>query len=80
MKETKHAAPVTAVSSRHVLPLVQAAMIAAVYVVLTYLANALGLANYAIQVRFSEALTILPYFLLPLPYPVCSSDVCYPTF
>lgn len=45
-----------------VLFLTQAAMIAALYVVLTYLANALGLANYAIQVRFSEALTILPYF------------------
>ncbi|MGN0345717.1 MAG: QueT transporter family protein [Lachnospiraceae bacterium] len=42
--------------------LAQAAMIAALYVVLTYLANALGLANYAIQVRFSEALTILPFF------------------
>lgn len=42
--------------------LVQAAMIAAVYVVLTLLANALGLANYVIQVRFSEALTILPFF------------------
>ena len=40
----------------------QAAMIAALYVVLTLLANALGLANYAIQVRFSEALTILPFF------------------
>lgn len=37
-------------------------MIAALYVVLTFIANALGLANYAIQVRFSEALTILPYF------------------
>lgn len=37
-------------------------MIAALYVVLTLLANALGLANYAIQVRFSEALTILPFF------------------
>ena len=37
-------------------------MIAAIYVVLTMLANALGLANHAIQVRFSEALTILPYF------------------
>lgn len=45
-----------------VLPLVQAAMIAAIYVVLTFIANAFGLANYAIQVRFSEALTILPYF------------------
>ena len=39
-----------------------AAAIAALYVVLTLVANALGLANYAIQVRFSEALTILPYF------------------
>ena len=29
---------------------------------LTYVANMLGLANGAIQVRFSEALTILPYF------------------
>ena len=42
--------------------LVQAAMIAAIYVVLTLLANALGLANYVIQVRFSEAPTILPFF------------------
>lgn len=40
----------------------QAAVIAALYVVLTLLANALGLANYAVQVRFSEALTILPFF------------------
>lgn len=39
-----------------------AAIIAALYVVLTYVANALGLANGAIQVRFSEALTILPVF------------------
>ena len=44
------------------LPLVQAAMIAALYVVLTFLANALGLASGAIQIRFSEALTILPFF------------------
>ncbi len=42
--------------------LTQAAMIAALYVVLTFVANAFGLANYAVQVRFSEALTILPYF------------------
>lgn len=40
----------------------RAAMIAALYVVLTLIANAFGLANYAIQVRFSEGLTILPYF------------------
>lgn len=39
-----------------------AAIIAALYVVLTYLASALGLASFAIQVRFSEALTILPIF------------------
>lgn len=40
----------------------QAAIIAALYVALTLLANSLGLANYAIQLRFSEALTILPFF------------------
>ena len=40
----------------------QAALIAALYVVLTYVANSLGLASGAIQVRFSEALTILPFF------------------
>lgn len=48
--------------SKKIMYLSQAAMIAALYVVLTLLANALGLANYAIQVRFSEALTILPFF------------------
>ena len=48
--------------NRNVLFLTQAAMIAAIYVVLTFIANAFGLANYAIQVRFSEALTILPFF------------------
>lgn len=40
----------------------QAAMIAAIYVVLTYFVNAFGLANGAIQVRLSEALCILPVF------------------
>lgn len=48
--------------NKKVLLMVQAAMIAALYVVLTFVANALGLANQAVQVRFSEALTILPYF------------------
>ena len=38
------------------------AMIAAAYVVLTLLINSFGLANGVIQVRVSEALTILPYF------------------
>ncbi len=44
------------------LLIVQGAMIATIYIVLTFIANALGLANQSIQVRFSEALTILPYF------------------
>ena len=61
MKNKTTAVPAGAVMSP-TLSLVQAAMIAAIYVVLTFIANALGLASYAIQVRFSEALTILPYF------------------
>lgn len=46
----------------NVLFLTQAAMIAALYVVLTFVSNAFGLANGAIQIRISEAFTILPYF------------------
>ena len=61
MKNKVAAVPSRAVFSS-TLSLVQAAMIAAIYVVLTFIANAFGLANYAVQVRFSEALTILPYF------------------
>ena len=48
--------------NKNVTILTQAAIIAALYVVLTMLANAMGLANYAIQVRFSEALCVLPFF------------------
>lgn len=48
--------------NKKVVLLAHAALIAALYVVLTYVANALGLASNAIQVRFSEALTILPFF------------------
>lgn len=48
--------------NKKVLFVTQAGVIAALYVVLTLLANALGLANYAVQVRFSESLTILPFF------------------
>lgn len=47
---------------KKVVSIATAAIIATLYVVLTYLASALGLASYAIQVRFSEALTILPIF------------------
>ena len=46
----------------HTASLTQSAIIAALYIVLTFFANALGLANYAVQIRFSESLTILPYF------------------
>ena len=38
------------------------AVVAALYVVLTYLANMLGLASGAIQVRLSEILTVIPVF------------------
>ncbi len=48
--------------NKRVFFITQAAVIAALYVVLTFLANALGLANSNPQVRFSEALTILPFF------------------
>ncbi len=40
----------------------QAAVIAAIYTVLTMVAAGFDLASGAIQVRFSEALTILPFF------------------
>ena len=48
--------------NKSVLYLTHAAMIAALYVVLTMIANAFGLASGNIQIRFSEALTILPFF------------------
>ncbi len=38
------------------------AIIASLYVVFTYLSSALGLSSGVIQVRFSEALTMLPIF------------------
>ena len=38
------------------------AAIAAIYVVLTYITNAFGLASGVIQCRFSEALCVLPAF------------------
>lgn len=38
----------------------KAGIIAALYVVLTFITNLFGLADKAVQVRFSEALTILP--------------------
>ena len=52
----------TEMNRNKTLQLASAGMIAALYVVLTWLANLLGLASGAIQVRLSEALTILPVF------------------
>ena len=48
--------------NKRVVLVTHGAMIAALYIALTYLANAFGLASGAIQVRLSEALTVLPFF------------------
>lgn len=48
--------------NKKALFITQAAMIAAIYVVLTYFINAFELASGAVQIRISEALTILPVF------------------
>ena len=45
-----------------ILFITQAAMIAAIYFVVTYFVSAFNLASGQIQIRISEALTILPYF------------------
>ena len=45
-----------------IIYITQAALIAALYTVLTMLAAGFDLASGAVQVRFSEALTILPFF------------------
>lgn len=47
---------------KRIIYITQGAMIAALYVVLTCFINAFGLASNAIQVRISEAMTILPAF------------------
>ena len=46
----------------HALLLAQAGIIAALYVVLTYVSGLFGLSSGAIQVRISEALCILTFF------------------
>ena len=48
--------------SKRVKYITQAAMIAAIYVVLTMFISAFNLASGAIQIRISEALTVLPAF------------------
>ena len=49
-------------NNQKTLFITQAGIIAALYVILTLLINSFGLASGAIQVRISEALTILPFF------------------
>lgn len=50
-------------NNKKVLNLTQAALVGAMYFVLTWVANACGLASGAIQLRLSEALCVLPYFM-----------------
>lgn len=50
--------------------LLYSAVIAAIYVVLTYIASLMGLSSGAVQLRFSEALTILPIFIPEAVYGV----------
>ena len=52
----------TEMNKNNTLKLVTGGLIAALYVVLTVLAAQFNLASGAIQVRFSEALTIMPVF------------------
>lgn len=47
---------------QRILGLCEGAVVAAIYVALTYLAGALGMPSGVIQLRFSEALCILPFF------------------
>ncbi len=49
-------------NKKSTLYITQAAVIAALYVALTYVSNSLGLAYNAIQFRLSEILTVLPVF------------------
>ena len=49
--------------TNHTLALCRGAIVAALYVALTYVSFAFGLASGVIQLRLSEALCILPLFL-----------------
>ena len=49
--------------TKNTLFLTRGAVIAALYVALTFVSSLMGLASGAIQLRLSEALTILPLFL-----------------
>lgn len=49
--------------NKKALNLTEAALVGAMYFVLTWLSNTFGLASGAIQLRLSEALCVLPYFM-----------------
>ncbi len=49
--------------NRKALYLTEASLIAAMYFALTWLSNFFGLASGAVQLRLSEALCVLPYFM-----------------
>ena len=49
-------------NKNHSYFVIHAAFIAALYVVLTYVASIFGMSSGVIQIRLSEALCILPYF------------------
>ena len=49
--------------NKKVLYITQAAIVAALYVVFTFFAYLLGIDKMAVQVRFSEALCVLPFFI-----------------
>lgn len=49
--------------NQKVLYVTQAAIVAALYVVFTFFAYLLGIDKMVVQVRFSEALCVLPFFI-----------------
>ena len=62
-KQTMHAGTKTGSGRRAALFAAQGAMVEALYVALTWIASIAGLSSMAIQVRISEALCVLPFFL-----------------
>ena len=49
--------------NKKIQQITRAALIAALYVALTHLSNLFGLASGAVQLRLSEALCVLPFFM-----------------
>ncbi len=62
-RQTMNAGVKTGSGRRAALAAAQGATVAALYVVLTWVASMAGLSSMAIQVRISEALCVLPFFL-----------------